>query len=279
MADEPKPPMPDVLRPLGEAALARMRKRRAVPQTETRPQVRGRPGAWGFLECPYREEDLDLWAALILECFGTRVLDVGQAFMRQLAAMCPDVLYEGEDHSRVDEEALRQALAIVYAMRPRDEAEAAFAAQLVAVHLVTMTMGSTLRHHVDRRSANALAGLVKAYGQGLTALRGMQAPARRRSRQTFITKKEIHVHQHHHDERHLHVQPPEGEGGGILHAQAQERRELRARASPANRASERAALPSPDPLGQGLPVSEGEGPEKVPIARRGEGIGGTERGS
>lgn len=275
MTDEPKPPMPDALRPLAEAAIVQHEKRPAPPQTVTHPKRRGE---WLYLTCPYREEDEGLWLALMLECFGTRTADAGQAFMRQLAALCPEVLYNGEEEARIDEEALRQALAIVYSLKPRTEAEGAFAAQLVALHLTAMKVGAQLGKYssVDIRSAATLAALVKAYGNGLATLQGLKGGGRRSTRQTVIVKRETHVHHHHHDEKHVHL-PDGGRGGGNLHAQSQGPDELRARATRSTGGSaKRAALPSPNAEGDGLPVSINEGPEAVPVAWRGEGDGSAE---
>src|SRR5438105_1971196 len=70
--------MPDVLRPLAEAAIKRHKKRPYAPDVVTQPEQR----YLQELTCPYRDEDHDLWSALLLECFGTRVFAVGQCFMR-----------------------------------------------------------------------------------------------------------------------------------------------------------------------------------------------------
>lgn len=125
MSDE-REPMPDVLRPLALEAIKRHKRRPVAPAIVTKPEQR----EYVNLTCPYREEDEELWIALLIECFGTRVYQVAQCFMYQLEALCPNVLYPGEDHSRRDEDAMRQALAIVYGLKPRNEAEGALAAHM-----------------------------------------------------------------------------------------------------------------------------------------------------
>lgn len=254
MGDEPeRPPMPDALRSMAEAAIVRHTRRRAPPETVTKPEQR----YYENLTCPYREDDEELWMALLLECFGTRVHAVAQHFFRQLEALVPLVFYEGEDRDRRDEEALRTALAIVYSLKPRNEAEAALAAQYVALHFAAMKSAAyALRYtNIDTRSAASLAALAKAAASHFALLRG--GPKNRAIKQTirvervYIDNREQHVHAGREGGR---------ESGGQAHAERGER----ARARP--------LLPSPDEGGDIMSLSPGEGPEPMPPARGRERI-------
>jgi hypothetical protein len=259
-----KPPMPEKLRPLAEDAIRRHQRRSAAPDIVTSPT---RQDHHYHLSCPYREEDEGLWFALILECFGTRIAEVGQSFMRQLAALCPLVWYEGENESRVDEESLRQALAIVYSLKPRNEAEAALAAQLVAVHFATMKVGKSAGRYdwIPLPTANCLAALVKAYGNGLLTMEKLRGRTRS-TRQTFKVEKHVH---HHYDEKHVHFA---GGGGRKPSGQDHADSELRARARPDSEPSDLAALPGPNTGGHVLPVPCGEGEAGLQDARRREEV-------
>ncbi len=246
-------PMPDVLRPLAEDALKRLSKRGAAPEVVSLPEQ----GYFQNLSCPYREEDALLWTAMLLDCFGTRVQAVGQAFFRQLAALCPSAFYLGEDQLRRDEEAIRQALAIVHSLKPRNEAEAAQAAQFVALHLLTMKVGASVANHtyVEPRTAAAMAALVKASAAQMSAIHKGRGKGTTRQTIKVIKRQEQHVH--YHDERHVHLP---GEGGGKPGGQFLGSGGTRARATP--------ALRGPEAVGKPLSVLSAEGEEAVQIPRR-----------
>jgi hypothetical protein len=246
-----KPPMPDRLRPLAQAAIARHQKRPAAPDVVSQPDH----GVYDHLTCPYRDDDQELWVALILECFGTRVADVGQAFMRQLYALCPEVLYNGESQRRPDEETLRQALEIVYSLRPRTAAEAALAAQMVALHLTAMKVGHSIgqRSYTDSRTIASLALVAKTYGSLLNILNDRKG--KRSTRQTIKVVNDKHVHFH--DERHVHLR---GRGDGKSGGQSHDTHRPRARATP--------ALPGENASGRDLQIVPGEGSEALPSTRR-----------
>ena len=248
--------MPESLRHLAEQAIKKHRKRLCAPEVVSKPEH----GDHGQLTCPYREEDEDLWLALLMECFGTRSHAVAHSFMRQLSALCPDVLYEGEQHRRRDEEVLRQALAIVYSFKPRNEADAAQAAQYVALHLTTMKLGAHLGNHnyVDPRTAASLAALAKASAGALNAIRGARQP--RNIKQTIIVKKETRYY----DQRSVTL----GEGVGKSGGQPEQRDGLRAHArDEVIDAEYRPTVPSPDEGGRVVPIASSKGKAGVPDAR------------
>jgi hypothetical protein len=242
-----KPPMPDVLRPIAEAALARCWKRPPGVDVVTSPVQHSH---LELLTCPYRDEDLDLWMGLVLDAFGTRIASVGQTFLRQLAALCPDVLYEDEERTRTCEESLRQAVCIVHGLKPRNEAEAAHAAQLVALHFAAMKVGKSAARYdwLPLPHANCLAALVKAYGDGLERFSRMRGGKRRSIKQTI--RVERHTHQHVHF----------AEGGG-----ENPRRQFHGRDSA--RARARGTVQCPQEIGGAVPLLSGEGPDALPVPR------------
>lgn len=260
-----KPPMPDNLRGLAEGAIARHRKRRMPPDIVTRAEEMG---YYQHLTCPFRDEDEELWLALLLECFGTRSYSVAQSFMRQLAALVPSVLYDGERSIRADEEAMYQALAIVCSLKPRNEAEAAHAAQLVAVHLASMRVGGHLGRasgYADPRTVASLALLTKTFGEGVDRLqrRGRRKPAV----QVIKVEKRVNVYN---DNRSVTV--PTG-GCDNRNSRPHASGELRAREAGSNTGpNERPALPSPDQGGRVVPWPGGEGEAGLSDARSRERI-------
>ncbi len=255
--------MPDALRLLAEGAKRRHQKRAAIPE------VRLPSGPVERLECPYIEGDWELWVCLLLECFGTRTVTVGAAFMRQLADLCPEVLYDGEEVRRRNDAVLEQALAIVASLKPRSEAEAALAAQAVALHLTSMKVGKELacRSYPDPRTVASLAGVTKAYAATLDTMRRLKGG--NTTRQTFRVEKHVHYH----DERHVHFR----RGGRKSGSQPDATEGKRARANHAAEPQERPALSGPQSVhGEVMPFSSREREADMPHARVGSRIGSPE---
>ena len=209
-----KPGLPDNLRALALAARARVQKLPAVG-----PVVAEQGTNHGYLESPYAEDDWELWACLLLDAFGTRSPNVANAFMSQLADLCPDVWVEGECQG-LDAYKFEQVVAIVKAMKPRNEAEAALACQAAALHLATMKVGSRLSQssYVDPRSAASLAMLGKAYARQLETLSAMQG-TRKSVRQVIKVEKSVTLN-YSREEKHVHLR---GRGEDIPDHQPMER--------------------------------------------------------
>lgn len=260
MSDE-KGPMPEALRQLGEDAKKRVRKRRSAP-TPLNPNPTAEDG---FFASPYRQEDWEPWAFLLLEAFGTRSYQVANAFMLNLRAMCPEV-WRNEVREK-DPHAFEQAVAIVASMRPANEAEAAHAAAMVAVHFTTMQVAERIgsSSYVDPRMANALSGLVRTYTTGMRAMRERKSKARP---QVIKVQKCVTVN---YDNRQVHL--PSG-GRPACDYQPQGPELLRAGARDAGELVQCAALLGPDQTGHSLPEAFDQGAEAVPTARVREGRGG-----
>ena len=261
-----KPGLPDNLRALALAARARVQKLPAVG-----PIVAEQGPNHGYLESPYAEDDWELWACLLLDAFGTRSPNVANAFMSQLADLCPDVWLDGECQG-LDAYKFELVVAIVKAMKPRNEAEAALACQAAALHLATMKVGSRLSQssYVDPRSAASLAMLGKAYARQLETLSAMQG-TRKSVRQVIRVEKNVTLN-YSRDEKHFHLR---GEGGGYSRSSTYGTGGQRARARDAAMPPECSALPSASEV-RAMPVASGEGEEGLPLTWRREGLGRTE---
>jgi hypothetical protein len=240
-----------------DAAAKPKRKRKARNRPEPSAELRAkesdmekrvlaRPHPPGIMLEPagYDEEhwtaphaDRDLWTLQLAEAFGTRSMSVIHAFIRQLEKLCDSMeVWDEEAHQwRMDEHQLNAALAIVSSTRPENEMEAALAAQMVAVHLMTMkTAARAVRYDYEPRMAAVAGKLARTFNDQLRVmqdLKGRKKPVR----QSIKVKRESHHHQHIHVHREgaqNDGQPQATDGG--------ERRSERA-----GEPAERPALPSP----------------------------------
>lgn len=194
--------------------------------------------------------DPGLWTLQLADAFGTRSRAVISTFMTQLEALCGPTHWDDEARQwRLDENQFSAALAIVNSVKPRNEMEAALAAQMVAIHLLTMQVAArALRYDGDTRTAATAAKLARAFTDQMAALKAHRQRGRT-SKQSITVRKELHQHIHYHR--------GEGESDGQPHERG---------AAPAD---ERPALPSPEPGGEPLPLPGNEGQEAVQATRRG----------
>lgn len=183
--------------------------------------------------------DEDLWDLQIANAFGTRSLSVMREFLGQLNALCSQAWDDTDKAWKPNESELSAILAMIVDLKPRNSIEAAMAAQLVLLHLMTMRLGAQAINHrgmVMKRDA-ALAGkLASRFAGLLETYQGLRGK-RRSTRQTITVRKELHQSVHYHDHR----------GAQEADGQAQEPR--------AGATRERAALPSPEQGGQVVPIA------------------------
>jgi len=182
--------------------------------------------------------DPDLWGLQLADAFGTRSRAVISTFLAQLAALCTETHWDDKARQwRLDENEYSAALAIVNATKPRNEIEAALAAQMVAIHLLTMKVTArAIRYEYDTRTVSVAAKLARTFAMQMEALRA----TRRRTttaKQSIKVRKETHQHIHYH--------------GGDSETDGQPQ------ATRAGQFEKLPALPSPD-----------EGGEVVPLASR-----------
>jgi hypothetical protein len=196
-----KPPLPKFLRPFIDQARQRNRRRPPNPGVV----IKRDPEGYGF-ESLHRDEEA--WMVQIADAFGTRSESTVRVFLGHLADLC--TLARDENGNRYPSELeLNAALNIVSGVRPRNEVEAALAAQMVAVHFMTMRLaGSALSNGwIDPRTAAITGKLARTYAMQLDSL------GRLRGR---VGKQTIKVRYERHEHRHVHV----GEGGAERGTQA-----------------------------------------------------------
>lgn len=230
------PDPPPELREWGKGAEKRARARPFPPNVILEPA--------GFDEERWTapHSDLDLWTLQLAEAFGTRSHAVFVTFMRQLEALCDKSHWDEQAKQwRIDEHAYSAALAIVNAVKPRDEIEAMLAAQMVGLHVLAMkTTARAIRYDYDTRTAATAAKLARTFTLQMAELRAGRTK-RQTARQTIKVRKELHQHVHYHDDR-----------GGLENERQPHGRAITA-------ADKRAALPSPDEGGNVLPLSSRKG--------------------
>lgn len=193
----------------------RRKRNRPVPAAELRDWERGarqradaRPYPPGIMleaagfdreQWTAPHSDTDLWTLQLADAFGTRSRAVIATFLGQLAALCgqshwDDVIKQW----RLDENQFNAALAVVNSVKPRNEMEAALAAQMVAIHLLTMKVTArALKHEYDTRTAAAAGKLARTFTLQLEALHALRG-RKRTAHQSITVRKELHQHVHYH---------------------------------------------------------------------------------
>lgn len=186
-----KPRMPKEFIAAADSAIARHRKRKWAPE------ICDTGEAW---ECPYAEEDHDRWFALLFEIFGTRQAAVVDVFFSQLQQLAGKN-WRAESGWITDEKEMRTLFSIIASLKPRNEAEAAYAAQLCALHMAAMKLGETMGKTWggDPRTIAVLNKTVRAFGDGLLNFRRLRGRGQK-------TVQVIRVEAHRHDHKHVHIE-------------------------------------------------------------------------
>lgn len=181
------------------------------------------------------------WRLMVLDTFGTRSHQVGNVFVHHLASLCSSAWSEEAKRWAPNEDELTSILHIVAAHRPRNEAEAALAAQIAATHVITMKVAKfAYDHPFDHRTVGTYAKLARASAQQVDTMARLKGK-RRTSRHQIVVTHEKHIHQH----QHVHVEGGAEKSEGQSHAT----RENRARLAQGG-----AGLPSPDEDGRVMPL-------------------------
>ena len=191
--------------------------------------------------------DADLWRLQLGQCFGTRSDGLINTFLRQLEALLDGTWDAEEERWWANERQFAAVLDLISGLKPRNSMEAALAAQMVAVHLLTMKVGAhAIRHEYDHRQAAVLSKLARTFAGQTETLQNLQG-RRRKGSQTIKVKKEIsyHVHQHRYDHG----------GSADFNGRPHERGD----ATSAEIAAGCPALPSPDPQGNVVPLPRSKG--------------------
>src|SRR5262245_57896230 len=154
---------------------------------------------------------------------------------------------------------LRGAIQIVRSTKPRNEAEACLAAQMVAVHLMQMKLSAqALKHSWPEPRTCAIAGkLARTYAMQLETM----AKLKGRGSCQRITVRKFSQHEH----KHIHLHQGSTENGNQPH----EPRGTGSAASNAiGEATSGGALPRPDASRYPLPMPSSSGAAEMPAARR-----------
>ncbi len=136
-----KPPMPAVLEPIAEKAMARHRKRHVSPGVAVEVDTVA-PGSY-VVSSPH--SDVDAWQAMICDALGTRSASTAQTFLYELTELCQQDWHpnkNGGGEWSPNERQLNFVLNIVAGIKPRNEFEAALAAQMVAIHMLQMKVSA-----------------------------------------------------------------------------------------------------------------------------------------
>ena len=249
-----KPEMPQVLRELGETAIRRHRKRQATPELKFTTDN----GTWWF-SSPYADQDEDHWVALLFEAFGTRSQATFRTFMGQLAELCSTDWNEAESAWHPAQDELVAAVQIVRSTKPRNEAEACLAAQMVAVHLMQMKLSARAlnRGYPEPRTCAIAGKLARTYAMQLETM----AKQKGRGSCQRITVRKFSQHEH----KHIHLHRGGSENGNQPHEpRGQGAADLEATCEP----PARPAVPSANATGYSLPMPSDAGEDAVPATRR-----------
>lgn len=176
----------------------------------------------------------------LAEAFGTRSYAVMATFLRQLEELCSDKYWDEQARQwRLDESTFNTVLALVSSIKPKNEMEAALAAQMAAVHILTMKVTArAIRYEYDTKTSAAAGKLARTFTMQMQELRAMRGKTRT-TKQSIKVTKELHQHVHYHDTR------GGGETGGQSHA---------ARDGGASPVAQCSALPGQDALGEVVPL-------------------------
>jgi hypothetical protein len=251
LEDETKIPTPSVLRPSIEKARTRTMKRPHAPFMEIAIGEDGK-AIWDW---PFQENGKD-WKYLILDAFGTRHGNIAAVFVNQLVALSDRGSWS-EKHQRwyPDDVELSALMAIVAAYRPRNEAQAALAAQIAATHLLTMKIAKRVSDYpYDAKMVSAYSKLARTSAVQAEAMMAIKGK-RRTSSQSIAVTHEKHIHHH----QHVHVAGGKGKNGRQPHAPVD---------SGTGENSTAPALLGDDTTGQIVPLRSGQGKEGLPDARR-----------
>jgi hypothetical protein len=162
--------LPDGLDAIADEAQERLLARQAPPRVRIEKDEKG----WRF-SCPYSKEDEERWWALIADAFGTRCGGLIDHFLERITELVPEGRWNREKKFWYPSEPdFNAVLAIVASLKPENEAQAAHAAQLAALHLSAMKLGEHATRYGNERTVAILAKTTRAYGEGIERMARLQ---------------------------------------------------------------------------------------------------------
>lgn len=206
---------------------------------------------WEF-SSPYRDEDGEAWEALLFQAFGTRSAALMNHFLNVFTKLIGEKHWdERRQIWTPDQDSFDAIIAMVHSMQPQNEAQAAYAAQLVALHVSAMKLGENCaQSYGDDRSRSILNKTVRAFGDGLERMGRLQGK---------IKPREVHqtIQVIYNDNRDQRMQFAGGtaRNGGQAHGT----HGWAGNAGDAESIDARPALPRPQSGGEVLRLSCGEG--------------------
>lgn len=262
-----KPPMPESLRPIAIKAKSRLSRRHANPGVAVEVE---KVSALGYrLAAPH--SDHSSWEAMICDALGTRSISTAKTFVHSLTQLCSQNFIpsgiDGEYGEWVpDEFELNMVLNVATSIKPRNEMEAALAAQMTAVHLMTMKVAAQALecHGLNERALALSSKLARTFSLQWEALMRFRGK-RRTTRQNIVVTHEKHIHNH----QHVHLTGGIQEiGGQACEPESRSHGIVEHEGSPALLGSHASGIVVPMPRQQGK--------EPVPVARGSKGIGGAQ---
>lgn len=226
--------------------------------------------------------DHEAWMTMVADALGTRSEATTRVFLNLLVMLCRQHrLRTGETDERgnamtvyaPDEAELNMLLQMVGGIRPRNEVEAALAAQMVAVFLMQMKASAAALQglSIDTRTAAIAGKLARTYAMLMDTLNRVRGKGRSTKQKIDVTH-EKHIHHH----RHLHVEGGAAELGGQACEPSKTDLEGRRRSAPREHSGS-PSLPSPHAAGVVVPMSGKQGKEPMSLARGCGGVGSAKR--
>lgn len=212
------------------------------------------------------------WEVAICAAFATRSQSLVWTFLDQLRLMMGD----SHDGTRwvPDEFAINAAVAMVVAAQPQNEIQAALAAQMVAVHFLTMKVA---QHHgrsnvMDPRDVGMVSKLARTYAMQAETLGKLQGKVKTQHI-TVSYERHEHHHTHVHDERHVHLSGGGPGNGGQGYGPAH--------VLPSGTVGDAGSAPlyGPNAAGDTLSEAGDQGTGPLPVARLRERVRCTQGGS
>jgi len=141
-------------------------------------------------------DDWPDWSFMFVDAFGTRNSAVASTFTDHLLDLCGTQWDDGAKKWVPNDGELQLMLAVVRSHKPRDEAQAALAAQVAATYIITMRVGKRVAQSPhDTRMISAYARLLQASA----AIAEVARPGRKKpARQSIKVVRESHIHHHQH---------------------------------------------------------------------------------
>lgn len=249
-----KPPMPPSLKAEAEKTIKRHARRHRSPGVAVEVEKVSETGY--VVGSPH--SDLEAWEAMVCDALGTRSIATAKTFLFQLTELCTQNWHPSEDGQSgewcPDERELNMILNVVAGIKPKNEMQAALAAQMVAVHLMQMRLSARAlgKGYIVPEDAAIAGKLARTFAMQIDALSRLKGK-RSSSKQTITVRQEKHVHHH----QHAHFDG----GGSEIRAQPHE-------AGGAGEPPKRAPLPCPKQDGEIVPFPSDEGQEGLSAAWR-----------